>query len=74
MLTYSLEKQELQEEQIAKTCRKLPGKNEKRLSFPIKQLSKDDLDRSDKSEELLIHDECEISMEEDTQFQVFYFR
>ena len=57
MLTNLPEKQELQEEEIPKACRKLPKKEEKRLSSPIKQLSKNDLDNSNKSENLFLHDE-----------------
>ena len=62
MLTHSPEKQELQEEKIAKACRKLPKKNEKGLSFPIKKHSKYDCHRSDKPEKLLLHDESEVMM------------
>ena len=71
MLSNSPEKQALQEEEIAKTCRKLPKKWGKRLSFPKKQLYKDNLYSSDKSEKLSVHDESDMSMEEDTDPQVF---
>ena len=43
-----------------------PKKKKKRLSSPIKQLSKDALDNSNKSENVFLHDESE-----DTQPQVF---
>ena len=56
VLTHFPEKQEFLEEQIAKACRKFPKKNEKKVSFRIKQLSKYDLNRRDKSENLLLHD------------------
>ena len=59
VLTNSSEKQELQEE-ITKVCRKLPKKNVKRLSFPIKKFSKNVLDSSDKSENLLLYDKSDI--------------
>ena len=64
------EKQEIQED-TAKAYRKLLMKKEKRLSFPIKQLSKGDLDSSNKSENLLLNDESDTSMEKYTQPQVF---
>ena len=71
MLTNLPEKQELQEE-IVKACQTLLKKKEKRLSFPIKQLSKDDLNSSDKSENLSLHDENDTSLEEGTQSQVYF--
>ena len=46
-------------------------KEERKDSSPIKQLSKDDWDSIDKSENLFFHDESDISIEEDTQLQVF---
>ena len=47
VLTSSPEKQEL-EKDIAKAYWKLPKKKEKTLSFPIKRLSKGDLDSKDR--------------------------
>ena len=41
---------------------KITKEDEKRLSFPIKQHSKDDFYRSDKPEKLLLHDESEVMM------------
>ena len=46
-------------------------KEERKDSSPIKQLSKDDLDSSDKPENLFLHDEIDVFIEEDTQRQVF---
>ena len=65
------ENQELQEEEIAKAYRKLRKKKEKKLSSPVKQFSKNDLDSSNKSEYFLLHDESDVSIEEDIQPEVF---
>ena len=73
MLTNLPENQALQEKDIAKAYRKLPKKREKRLLFPVKQLSKDDLDSSDKSEKLSLHDESNTRVEKDTCLQVFTY-
>ena len=48
----------------------MPKKKEKRLISPIKQRSKDDLDNSNKSENLFICSESDISIKEDKQSHV----
>ena len=48
---------------------KIAKEEKKRLSFRIKQFSDDDLVSSDKSENLFLHDESDISIKENTQPQ-----
>ena len=49
---------------------KIAKKKGKRVPFQAKQLSKDDLDSNDNSENLSFHDENDVVMEEDMHSQV----
>lgn len=69
VLTDTPEKQALQEEENSRAFRKLPKKKGKRLNFSTTKPLDDDIDSSDKSETMSLHDESDSSMEENADLQ-----